>query len=107
MQQDSGSSDKARWHKQWLVQRPRQVWVRPTSGEPAEQPRQGRLLRWEQDHARAWWVAVVVTLASEQLRVEVVPAAAVAPVESDPNRALSRDAATLRGLRPRQGRIPS
>lgn len=90
---------QARWHKQWPLQRSRHVWVRPTSGEPGEQPRQGLLLRWEQDHGRGRWVAVVVTLEGEQLRVDVVPAAAVAPVESDPNRVLSRDAAVLRGLR--------
>lgn len=90
---------QARWHKQWPPQRPRHVWVRPASGEPGEQPRQGLLLRWEQDRSRARWVAVVVTLEGEQLRIDVVPAAAVAPVESDPNRVLSRDAAALRGLR--------
>ena len=82
-------------------QRPRHVWVRPTAGEPAGQPRQGLLLRWEHDPARARWLAVVVTLEGEQLRVDVVPAAAVAPVESDPNRVLSRDAAVLRGMRRR------
>ena len=44
----------------------------------------GLLLRWEHDRGRARWLAVVVTLSGEQLRVDVVPAAAVAPVESDP-----------------------
>ncbi|WP_263596803.1 hypothetical protein [Janibacter melonis] len=42
---------------------------------------------------------MVVTFQGEQLRVDVVPATVVAPVESDPNRVLSRDTAVLRGLR--------
>lgn len=91
---------QARWHKQWPIQRPRHVWVRPTS-QPGEQPRQGLLLRWEQDRRQAHWVAVVVTVDDTQLRVEILPAGSVAPVESDPNKALSRDAAALRGLRRR------
>lgn len=55
-------------------------------------------MRWQRD-PRAGWLAVVVTLEGEALSIEVVPAAAVAPVESDPNRALSRDAQVMRGLR--------
>ena len=90
---------QARWHKQWPPQRPRHVWLRPTSGEPGEQPRQGLLLRWERDRHRSRWLALVVTAEGQELRLEVVEAGALAPVESDPNRALSRDAAVLRGLR--------
>lgn len=90
---------QARWHKQWPAQRARHVWVKPSSKEPAAQPRQGLLLRWERDRARARWVAVVVTAEDDALRVEVVAADALAPVESDPNRLLSRDAALMRGLR--------
>lgn len=90
---------QARWHTQWPTQRPRHVWVRPTSGQPGEQPRQGLLLRWEHDRRRARWLAVVITVEGEELSVEIVPAHAVAPVDSDPNRALSQDTAILRGLR--------
>lgn len=90
---------QARWHKQWPRQRPRHVWVRPMSGEPGEQPRQGLLLRWEPDRARAGWLALVVTADGGELRLEAVDALAVAPVESDPNRVLARDAAIIRGLR--------
>lgn len=72
--------------------------VRPT-GVTGEQPRQGLLLRWERDRARGRWLALVITADEGELRVEVVAAEGVAPVESDPNRALSRDAAVVRGLR--------
>lgn len=90
---------QVRWHKEWPSQRPRHVWVRPSSKEPAGQPRQGLLLRWERDQARARWLALVVTAEDGELRLEVVAADALVPVESDPNRALSRDARVLRALR--------
>ncbi|WP_157986923.1 hypothetical protein [Janibacter hoylei] len=51
------------------------------------------------DRPRSRWLALVVTAEGEELRLEVVDAGALAPVESDPNRALSRDAALLRSLR--------
>lgn len=89
---------QARWHKQWPAQRPRHVWVRP-GREPSSQPRQGLLLRWERDRASSRWMAVIITVEAEVLSVDVVPAGDVAPVESDPNRVLSRDVALLRGLR--------
>lgn len=89
---------QARWHKEWPTQRPRHVWVRP-SGQPREQPRQGLLLRWERDRYRGGWLALVITVEGGELRIEVLPTHRVAPVESDPNRALSRDAAIIQGLR--------
>lgn len=89
---------QARWHKAWPSQRPRHVWVRP-GREPGAQPRQGLLLRWERDRGRARWVAVVLTVDGEAVHVDVVPADDVAPVESDPNRLLTRDAAVMRNLR--------
>ncbi|MCB5992437.1 MULTISPECIES: hypothetical protein [Janibacter] len=93
---------RARWHEQWPPQRPRHVWVRP-SGEPGAQPRQGLLLRWERDRPRGRWLALVVVVDGGELRLVVVAADRLAPVESDPNRVLSRDAAVVRGLR-RPGR---
>lgn len=89
---------QARWHKAWPSQRPRHVWVRP-GREPGAQPRQGLLLRWERDRGRARWVAVVLTVDGEAVHFDVVPADDVAPVESDPNRLLTRDAAVMRNLR--------
>lgn len=56
-------------------------------------------MRWERGTGRTPWLAVVVTVDGEALRVDVVPAGDVAPVESDPNRVLSRDAAMMRSLR--------
>lgn len=47
---------------------------------------------------RAHRLALVVTAEGGKLRLEVVDAVAVAPVESYPNRALSRDAAIIRRL---------
>lgn len=89
---------QARWHKKWPSQRPRHVWVRPPREAGAE-PKQGLLVRWQRGVGRTPWLAVVLTVDGEDLHVDVVPADHVAPVESDPNKVLSRDAAVMRGLR--------